>query len=77
MSEARWALRLAELVVRTGRAIASRTPTRVRERLEDRLFYVIFQRTRVENDAYGWRPDVPGGGAPPASALRAHGADTG
>jgi hypothetical protein len=51
------ALRVAELSVGVARRLARSVPAGVRKNLEDRLFYVIFQRTRVENDAYGWRPD--------------------
>ena len=29
----------------------------LRRGLEKRLFYAIFQVTRVTNDHYGWRPD--------------------
>ena len=25
-------------------------------RIEDRIFYVVFQSTRVTNDHYGWKP---------------------
>ncbi len=51
------ALRVAEVSVVVARRLARAVPAGVRKNLEDRLFYVIFQRTRVENDAYGWRPD--------------------
>ena len=33
-----------------------RIPSAIKQKLEDRLFYAIFQTTRVTNDAYGWRP---------------------
>ncbi|MEC8381963.1 MAG: hypothetical protein VXZ96_16650 [Myxococcota bacterium] len=33
-----------------------RIPSSIKQRLEDRLFYAIFQTTRVTNDNYGWRP---------------------
>ncbi len=57
------ALKLADLAVRAGRTVWRALPARARKGLEDRVFYVIFQKTRVENDAYGWRPpDAPGGG---------------
>ena len=61
------ALRAADLVVRVGRGVWRALPGRVRKGLEDRMFFVIFQKTRVENDAYGWRPPAPGspGGRPP------------
>ena len=32
-------------------------PRRLREFLERRVFYAVFNTTRVTNDAYGWRPD--------------------
>jgi hypothetical protein len=51
---------LAEGVHRAGRALVRVLPPGVLKQVEDRVFYVIFQRTRVENDAYGWRPP-PGG----------------
>lgn len=47
---------LARVALDMGRATYRALPARVRKNLEDRLFYVIFQSTRVENDAYGWRP---------------------
>jgi hypothetical protein len=59
------ALRIAELAVGAGRVVVRWVPRRVRKRVEDGIFHYIFQKTRVENDAYGWRPDTPGGGAPP------------
>jgi hypothetical protein len=59
-------LLLADALVVTARAVGRVLPKRVMKGIEDRVFYAIFQRTRVENDAYGWRPDVPpGGGSPP------------
>ncbi len=67
MSEGRWALRVAEAVVGAVRSVGRRVPRSVRQSLEDRVFYVIFQRTRVENDAYGWRPTTPPG--PPSGAA--------
>jgi len=60
------ALRLADLVVRVGRRAWRSLPAGVRKDLEDRVFYVIFQKTRVENDAYGWRPPS----APPSEPDR-------
>lgn len=53
-------LRVADLAVAAGRGAWGRLPARVRKGLEDRVFYAIFQVTRVENDAYGWRPEDPG-----------------
>ena len=51
-----------------GRRLLAVLPTRAVRALENRLFYSVFQVTRVTNDAYGWRPDTPGGGTPPPSA---------
>ncbi|MEN9805959.1 MAG: hypothetical protein RL756_467 [Pseudomonadota bacterium] len=62
---------VAALTVAGGRAAVRLLPARVRKNLEDRLFYAIFQRTRVENDAYGWRP--PEGGHADAGRVRAVG----
>ena len=31
-------------------------PTRLRRAIVDRVFYGIFNTTRVMNDNYGWRP---------------------
>ncbi|MFZ5475760.1 MAG: hypothetical protein ACOZNI_03200 [Myxococcota bacterium] len=62
-------LLVADAAIATARAIGRVLPKRVVKSLEDRVFYAIFQRTRVENDAYGWRPDAPpGGGEPPTKA---------
>jgi len=55
-----WSLTLARAVVRVGRVSWSALPAAARKSLEDRVFYAIFQKTRVENDAYGWRPPQPG-----------------
>lgn len=60
-------LTVARAALRLGRGVWSRLPQAGRKQLEDRLFYVIFQTTRVENDAYGWRPpkeDAPKEGPP-------------
>ena len=32
-------------------------PSRLVKMAEDRVFYVVFNTTRVTNDAYGWRPE--------------------
>jgi hypothetical protein len=58
-------LLIAEATVRVVRAVARVVPARLKKRVEDGVFHYIFQKTRVENDAYGWRPP-PAGGAPPA-----------
>ncbi len=62
------ALRIAEVAVGAARAVARIVPARVKKRVEDGIFHYIFQKTRVENDAYGWRPTTPGGGEPPPGA---------
>jgi hypothetical protein len=54
---------LAGGVHRLGTALVRLLPRGVVKNVEDRVFYVIFQRSRVENDAYGWRPTSPGGPA--------------
>lgn len=56
---------LADAAVRLGRRVWAVLPEAVRKNIEDRVFFVIFQKTRVENDAYGWRPPEPGGEAGP------------
>lgn len=45
-------------------------PQRVREIAEDRLFYSIFQLTRVTNDHYGHRVDPASGGRGGGEAAR-------
>lgn len=51
---------IADVVVGAGRVVSRALPARVKKRVEDRIFYAIFQVTRVTNDAYGWRPpDAP------------------
>jgi hypothetical protein len=47
---AQWAKRVAEGVFRAGRLAKRAVPPGVRKQLDDRLFYVIFQLTRVQND---------------------------
>ena len=41
---------------RTGKKVLRRVGRFVRKTLEQRIFYAIFQVTRVTNDHYGWRP---------------------
>lgn len=48
--DARWAKRVADGVFRAGRLAKRAVPQGVRKKLDDRLFYVIFQLTRVQND---------------------------
>ena len=57
--------RLAEAAIGAVRLVARVIPAGVKRRVDDGVFHYIFQKTRVENDAYGWRPDTPGGGSPP------------
>jgi len=59
LMDSRNADRIARGLVRVGRAAARALPSRVRDRLEHRVFYAIFNLTRVTNDAYGWRPSEP------------------
>lgn len=78
----RHAERLSEALFLPLRLARQLVPERLRRALEDRLFYAIFQVTRVTNDAYPTRPP-PGGPAPaapepsaPAAGLREPGAST-
>ena len=48
-----------------GKAVYRALPKRVQKALEDRFFGAVFNVTRVTNDAYGWRPDMPEEGVPP------------
>jgi hypothetical protein len=59
------------LIFGAGRRLMAVLPMGAVRALENRLFYSVFQVTRVTNDAYGWRPDTPGGGTPPPSAKMA------
>ncbi len=52
-------LAAAGLVVKVARVIWKQVPQRLRKQLEDRVYYAIYQTTRVTNDAYGWRPPPP------------------
>jgi len=48
---------LAGRAVIGGLRLAGRLlPRRVRRMVEDRVFYGVFNTTRVMNDNYGWRP---------------------
>ena len=58
-------LLLAEAAVTAVRTVARVMPARLKKRIEDGVFHFIFQKTRVENDAYGWRPPPAGGERPP------------
>lgn len=50
----------ARAIFAPARALLRRAPPELRERLEDRLFYAIFQLTRVTNDAYPGTTPPPG-----------------
>lgn len=63
MPVSRWE-KVAELGMGAAEAVVRRLPRGLKKQLEDRLFYAIFQATRVTNDAYGWRPPPPGGTPP-------------
>lgn len=54
-------------MVRVARAAGRALPPGVRRRIDDRVFYAVFNLTRVTNDAYGWRPpeDPPPDAPPP------------
>jgi hypothetical protein len=45
------------LAVRFARRAVRTLPAPLRRMLEDRVFYAVFQSTRVTNDNYGWRPE--------------------
>ena len=51
-----WAETVADLTIAAGRALSRALPRRVKKMVEDRIFFAIYQKTRVENDAYGWKP---------------------
>ncbi len=51
---------MADLVVAAGRRLSRVLPPGLRRRLDDRVFYAVFNLTRVTNDNYGWRPGPPG-----------------
>ena len=53
---------VSRIVVGGMRGVVNKIPQRWRKMLEDRIFYAIFQSTRVTNDAYG-APGGPAGGA--------------
>ncbi len=58
------------LAGRILRGLGRALPRRVREAAEDRLFYSIFQLTRVTNDNYGHRVDPASGGRGGGEAAR-------
>ncbi|HJN72362.1 MAG TPA: hypothetical protein QGF58_00395 [Myxococcota bacterium] len=53
---ARNAERLADGLFRVGCRLKTLVPRRVRRNLDQRLFYAIFNLTRVTNDDYGQEP---------------------
>ena len=59
----RMARGVARLVMGSGRMVSRVLPARLRQRLEDRFFYAVFQTTRVENDDYGRHIDPESGGS--------------
>jgi hypothetical protein len=54
---------VSRVAVRSLRAVGRALPSGVMRQLDDRVFYAVFNLTRVTNDAYGWRPDVDDGPA--------------
>jgi hypothetical protein len=48
--------KLASFTFRGLKKFWSVTPELIRKQVQNRIFYAIFQGTRVTNDAYGWRP---------------------
>jgi|GEM_PF-2428892 len=73
--QTRLADRIANLLFLPVRLVGKAIPKPVRDHLEDRLFYAIFQVTRVTNDAYPRREaeaaatqaDAPAPVNPPSS----------
>ena len=57
--DSRNAGRIARGLIKVARAGSRVLPDRLKKHLEDRVFYAIFNLTRVTNDAYGWRPPEP------------------
>ncbi len=51
--------RWAGWVLKGGKFAWSLLPSRVKKNMDDRLFYAIFQMTRVTNDAYKAPPPPP------------------
>ena len=68
--QTRLADRIANMLFLPVRLVGKAIPKPVRDHLEDRLFYAIFQVTRVTNDAYPRREaeeDAPPNLSPPSS----------
>jgi hypothetical protein len=59
MGERRGAMMVGRAVVGGLRAAGRLLPARLLRSIEDRVFYGIFNVTRVMNDHYGWRPPEP------------------
>lgn len=57
MAERRSALVVGRAVISGLKAAGRMLPSRLLRGIEDRVFYGIFNVTRVMNDHYGWRPD--------------------
>ncbi|MCK6519824.1 hypothetical protein L6R49_00125 [Myxococcota bacterium] len=66
--QTRLADHLANALFLPARLVRRALPRSVREHLEDRLFYAIFQVTRVTNDAYPRREAAAEPGAPAEAA---------
>lgn len=62
------AQRLSAVVLAAGSRIVRALPDRARRSLDDRVFYAIFNLTRVTNDNYGWRPGSGEDKSPEAAA---------
>ena len=58
MGERRSALAVGKAVISGLKAAGRLLPSRLRRGIEDRIFYGIFNVTRVMNDHYGWRPEA-------------------
>ena len=56
MGERRGAMMVGRALIGGLKAAGRLLPSRLRRRIEDRVFYGIFNATRVMNDNYGWRP---------------------
>lgn len=69
--EQSWSMRVSRAVLGVARSAYRVLPGPLRERVEDRFFYAVFNVTRVTNDNYGWRPDEPGGVPPEGAAAGA------
>lgn len=67
--QTRLADRLSNLLFLPVRLVGKAIPKPLRDHLEDRLFYAIFQVTRVTNDAYPRREAEPEPGAEAPEAV--------